>query len=195
MKERKTRWVTHGALSVVVAAAMVVVILFLPHGVGAIQRAAYPKKYSEYVEYYAEKYHLDQYLVYSIIKTESGFRADAVSNVDARGLMQITEQTFDWIKTKIAPNEAITFDDMYDPETNIRFGVYLLSVCMARYYEDVSTAAAAYHSGIGKVDSLLEQKEYSEDGKVLFSFPYEQMNHYVRKVNANYKSYQSIYGG
>ena len=120
---------------------------------------------------------------------------DAVSNVDARGLMQITEQTFDWIKTKIAPNEAITFDDMHDPETNIRFGVYLLSVCMARYYEDVSTAAAAYHSGIGKVDSLLEQKEYSEDGRVLFSFPYEQMNHYVRKVNANYKSYQSIYGG
>ena len=193
MREKKRRWFTHGALSIVAAAVIIASILILPHGVEKIQRMAYPKRYSEYVEYYADKYHLDEYLVYSIIKTESGFRADATSNVDARGLMQITEQTFDWIKTKIAPDEAIVFDDMYDPETNIRFGVYLLSVCMARYHEDISTAAAAYHSGIGKVDSLLEQKEYSSDGQTLFSFPYEQMNHYVRKVNANYKSYQSVY--
>ena len=107
-------------MSIVAAAVIIASILILPHGVGKIQRMAYPKKYSEYVEYYADKYHLDEYLVYSIIKTESGFRADATSNVDARGLMQITEQTFDWIKTKIAPDEAIVFDDMYDPETNIR---------------------------------------------------------------------------
>ncbi len=45
--------------------------------------------------------------------------------------MQITEVTFDWIKPKIAPTESLTFDDLYDPETNIRFGTYFVSYCLA----------------------------------------------------------------
>ena len=69
--------------------------------------------------------------------------------------MQITEQTFDWIKGKIAPEEPLTFDDLYDPETNIRFGSYFVSCCLLRYQDDLSTAAAAYHSGWGTVDALL----------------------------------------
>ena len=57
--------------------------------------------------------------------------------------MQITEVTFDWIKTKIAPTEALTFDDLYDPETNIRFGTYFVSYCLKRYDNHLATAAAA----------------------------------------------------
>ena len=74
------------------------------------------------------------------------------------------------------------------------FGTYLLAVCLARYGGDLSTAAAAYHSGIGQVDALLEDARYSSDGQTLFSFPYRQMNHYVNKVNASYQRYCSLYG-
>ena len=62
--------------------------------------------------------------------------------------MQITEITFDWIKTKIAPDEPLTFDDLYDPEVNIRFGSYFISYCLQRYDDDLATAAAAYHSEV-----------------------------------------------
>ena len=62
----------------------------------------------------------------------------------ARGLMQITDETFLWIKSKIAPGEEITFDDLFDPAVNIRFGTYLLATCLARYDGDFSTAAAAW---------------------------------------------------
>ena len=88
-----------------------------------------PCRYNEYVEYYAGKYNIDPLILYSFIRTESNFNPNAQSNVGARGLMQITEETFDWIKLKIAPSEDLTFDDLYDPETNIRFGTYFVSYC------------------------------------------------------------------
>ena len=31
--------------------------------------------------------------------------------------MQMTEETFLWMRSKIAPNEPLTFADLYDPDT------------------------------------------------------------------------------
>ena len=171
----------------------IVLLLALRSAVQLIEKAAYPQKYNESVQQYAALYKVEPALVYAIIRTESGFEKDALSSVGARGLMQITEETFNWIKSKIAQDETISFDDLYDPAINIRFGTYLLSVCMSRYNNDISTAAAAYHSGMGKVDQLLADGAYTENGKVLHTFPYNQMNNYVRKVTRNYKMYQMLY--
>lgn len=153
----------------------------------------YPMKYQEYVTYYADKYSIDPLMLYSFIRTESNFNPKAESDAGARGLMQITEVTFDWIKSKIAPTEDLTFDSLYDPETNIRFGCYFVSYCLLRYQDDLATAAAAYHSGWGTVDELLAQPEYSADGKTLDHYPYPQMRQYVKKITESYQRYQEIY--
>ena len=159
----------------------------------AVEEMAYPRTYAALVQQYAAEYGVDENKVYAIIRTESGFKPEAESKVGARGLMQITDETFLWIKSKIAPGEEITFDNLFDPAVNIRFGTYLLATCLARYDGDFSTAAAAYHSGMGLVDSLLQKAEYSADGKTLTAFPYEQMNLYVHKVNKNYQKYLALY--
>ncbi|MCI6786658.1 MAG: lytic transglycosylase domain-containing protein, partial [Oscillospiraceae bacterium] len=122
-----------------------------------IDRWEYPQHYTEYVEYYAGKYDIDPMILYAFIRTESNFDPDVDSNAGARGLMQITEVTFDWIKTKIAPTEELTFDSLYDPETNIRFGSFFVSYCLKKYDNHLATAAAAYHNGVGAVDELLTQ--------------------------------------
>lgn len=158
-----------------------------------IENLEYPRKYEEYVDYYAGKYDIDPLMLYAFIRTESNFDPQAESHAGARGLMQITEVTFDWIKSKIAPTEALTFDDLYDPETNIRFGSYFVSYCLLRYQDDLSTAAAAYHSGWGTVDELLQDSAYTQDGKILSSFPYTQMRLYVKKITSSYARYQEIY--
>lgn len=158
-----------------------------------IERWEYPIEYSEYVTYYADKYDLDPLMLYAFIRTESNFNPKADSDAGARGLMQITEVTFDWIKTKIAPTEDLTFEDLYDPETNIRFGSYFVSYCLLRYQDDLATAAAAYHSGWGTVDGLLSQAEYSADGKTLDHYPYPQMRLYIKKITSSYQRYQEIY--
>lgn len=158
-----------------------------------IDRWEYPMKYQEYVTYYAGKYSIDPLMLYAFIRTESNFNPKAESDAGARGLMQITEVTFDWIKSKIAPTEDLTFDSLYDPETNIRFGCYFVSYCLLRYQDDLATAAAAYHSGWGTVDELLAQEEYSADGKTLDHYPYPQMRQYVKKITESYQRYQEIY--
>ena len=133
-------------------------------------------------------------LVYSFVRTESGFDPDATSSVEARGLMQMTEETFLWLRSKIAEGENVTFGDLYDPAVSLRFGCYYLHLCMERYGGDVATAAAAYHSGWGTVDALLQKEEHSADGITLQGFPYNQMHHYVEKITACYAVYQNLYG-
>ena len=165
-------------LCVLAVCVLLAGLLILRTGLSALDTARYPRQYSKYVEYYAGKYNLDPLLLYSLIRTESGFDPEATSSVEARGLMQITE---------------VTFDDLYDPETNIRFGSYYLAQCLYRYANDVDTAAAAYHSGWGTVDELLEDSAYTDDGVTLHTFPYEQMNLYVHKINRSYEAYQRIY--
>lgn len=180
-------------LVLLVVALLFIGIVFLTNVTSIFGKVIYPQRYSEYVEYYAAKYSIDANRVYAIIRTESGFDPKAESNVGARGLMQITEETFDWIKSKIAPTESVTFDDLYNPEVNIRFGVYFLAVCFEEYDNDLATAAAAYHSGRGTVNELLQNPEYSVDGIILHTFPYTQMRNYVIKVCENYEKYMQVY--
>ncbi len=160
---------------------------------GRIARQLYPLEYSETVDACAEAYGLDPLLIYAFIRTESGFDAAATSNVGARGLMQITEETCAWIQSKLAPGVPMDYDSMYDGDTCIRYGSYYLDACLARYGEDIATAAAAYHSGWGTVDTLLQKPQYSADGAVLSDFPYANMNRYVEKIARSYACYQRLY--
>ena len=171
------------------------VVLSVPSVRDQVEQQFYPRKYQAFVEQWAQVYQLDPLLVYAFIRTESGFDPQATSSVDARGLMQMTEETFLWLRSKIAPDEDLTFGDLYDPAVSIRFGCYYLHLCMERYSNDVATAAAAYHSGWGTVDQLLQMEEHSADGETLQGFPYNQMHHYVNKITACYQTYQRLYAG
>ena len=141
------------------------------------------------VEKYSEEFGLDKYLLLAFIKTESGFNPNAISNANAIGLTQITNEAFEWIKLKLCPNEDVVFEDLYNPETSIRFGAYYISRCLERYNNHLSTAAAAYHSGWGTVDKLLKDS----DKRYLEEFPYKQMNNYVYKINKSYNAYMELY--
>ena len=178
---------------VVLVCIAAVLLTALPPLAREADRLLYPRKYSRQVEQWAAEYELDPLLVYAFIRTESGFDPAATSSVEARGLMQMTEETFIWLRSKIAPDEGLLFANLYDPETSIRFGCYYLHLCMERYNGDVATAAAAYHSGWGTVDALLQMEEHSADGETLQGFPYNQMNHYVKKITSCYARYQRIY--
>jgi len=180
--------------SLVLVFLLVLGVLCLPPVRTRMEKAFYPCKYSALVEQYAAEYDLDPLLVYSFIRTESGFDPAATSSVNARGLMQMTEETFLWMRSKLAAGENVTFDDLYDPAVSLRYGCYYLHLCLQRYNGDVATAAAAYHSGWGTVDTLLQMEEHSTDGVTLQGFPYNQMHHYVEKITACYAVYTRLYG-
>lgn len=117
-----------------------------PHLWHRAEQLLYPRKYEQLVDQWAQTYNLDPLLVDAFIRTESGFDPAATSSVDARGLMQMTEETFLWLRSKIAADEDLAFADLYDPDTSIRFGCCYLHLCLERYNGDVATAAAAYHA-------------------------------------------------
>lgn len=191
-RSKKIRPVFLRVLAIVLLLALAGTLLFSTFR-EKLEQWEYPLRYQEYVEYYAGKYSIDPMILYAFIRTESNFNPNAQSDAGARGLMQITRVTFDWIKTKIAPTEDLTFDDLYDPETNIRFGCYFVSYCLLKYQDHLATAAAAYHNGIGAVDELLTDEKYSSDGITLDHYPYPQMRLYVKKITESYQRYQEIY--
>lgn len=168
----------------------VIGVLSVSAGLESLLLNLYPRAYRDIVSFYAEEYGLPENLVYSLIKTESGFSPGVVSSKGARGLTQITEETFLWLKGKLDPDMSLDHSSLNQPELSIRYGAFFLSLCMERYGRDIPTAAAAYHSGWGTVDSLLENSS-----RTLTAFPYEQMNRYVRKIINAMRWYDRLYGG
>jgi len=92
---------------VVLACIAAVILVTLPPLARKADQLLYPRKYSQQVEQWAAEYGLDPLLVYAFIRTESGFDPAATSSVDARGLMQMTEETFIWLRSKILHPQQI----------------------------------------------------------------------------------------
>lgn len=157
----------------------------------AFLRKTYPQKYAESVEKYAAEYDVPESVVYAVIKTESGFTPDAVSLKGAIGLMQITPDTFDWLCSKTGGEANALL--LYEPDTNIRYGTYFLSL-LHNEYKAWDTVYAAYNAGRGRVNSWLASEEYNNNGR-LKNIPYEETASYVKKVEKAQSVYARLYYG
>ncbi len=175
-----------------VLAVLAVIGCFAVHaGVQHFYRQNYPVHYRDTILKYAAEYEVDPLFILAVMKTESDFNPNAVSEADARGLMQIAETTFDWIKDKLN-DETSVFSDMYTPEINIRYGTFFLHY-LYQEFESLELAAAAYHAGRGAVNDWLTDSTLSSDGETLHKIPSSVTAHYVNKVMNAYDKYCSIY--
>lgn len=150
-----------------------------------------PLDYVDTISHYASEYDLDPYLVAAVIDTESGFRADAVSRVGARGLMQIMPDTAEWIAKKIGP-ENFTADQLFDPDVNIRYGCWYLRFLFDRF-QSRDLVAAAYNAGHGRVNDWLEDESITDDSGNLVNIPYEETSKYVEKIAKTQAKYEKDY--
>ena len=159
----------------------------------AAERASHPLYYADLIHLYSETRDLDPALVSAIILCESSFDPSAVSRLGARGLMQLMEDTAGWIAHKLGEDDAAyTFERLFDPETNIRFGTWYLRFLSDRFGGDPVKIVCAYHAGQGNVASWLANPLYSPDGVTLETIPTADTAAYCRRVlNARdvYKKY------
>ncbi|MCR4718741.1 MAG: lytic transglycosylase domain-containing protein [Firmicutes bacterium] len=151
--------------------------------------AKFPLKYEEYIEKYATEYGLDKYMICGVIYAESCFDNKAHSGL-ARGLMQLTDATADWVSGKLRID--YDYDMAEEPEINIKMGCYYLS-CLIDKYSNEETALAAYNAGMGNVSKWLEDARYSADGKTLFDIPYGETKRYVKRVKVFTYIYKQLY--
>ena len=155
----------------------------------------YPKTYSEIVSVYAEEYDVEENLIYAVIKAESNFESQAVSNRDAIGLMQIVEET----AIDVAKKNNIDIDtenieeEILDIDNNINIGTKYLSTLLTQY-GNIEVALAAYNAGIGTVNNWIEKQVIQADGSDIENIPYKETNNYVRKILRDYRIYNDLYG-
>ena len=151
----------------------------------------YPMEYTELIRSRAAAEGLEPAYVAAVILAESSYDPQAVSSVNAQGLMQIMPETGEWIAGKF--DETYVEGCLFDPETNIRYGCWYLGYLLRRYDGDKTCSTAAYHSGQGTVDGWLKNPEYSTDGRTLNIIGGPRANTYVGRVLEYYEKYTQLY--
>ena len=167
------------------------VVLLIMCGYQIYEKMSNPLEYKEQVESCSLKYNVEEALIYAVIKTESNFKPQAVSSAGAKGLMQITPETFKWLQKKRGV-KGLEESDLFDPNVNIEYGVYFISL-LIKIYDDEKVALSAYNAGMGNVDKWLSNSEYSQDAKTLTVIPYKETDNYVKKVLRHREIYKNLY--
>ena len=138
-------------------------------------------RYKKLALSYAKRYQVDGSLVLSIIKTESGYDEKALSNKGAVGLMQVLPSTAEYISKKLGYSAEF---DLFNPETNVNFGVYYLSYLINKFKsEDI--VICAYNAGEGTIVKWGLDKGFSQS-----KIKYKETLNYYKKV----KFYKKLYG-
>lgn len=175
----------------------VIILISLAVGIGTHflwnlwNEKTYPTTHEEIVTLYSEEYDVPKHLVFSVIKTESGFDPDARSSAGAVGLMQIMPSTFEWLTSREHLGENLPLTKLTDPEVNIRYGTYYLRYLYEKF-GNWDTALAAYNGGEGNVTEWLEDPEYSDGKGNLTYIPFEETRNYVKKVNDAMAQYEKL---
>ena len=151
----------------------------------------YPVEYEELIRQYAAENEIPPAYVAAVILAESSYRPEAVSQVNAQGLMQILPSTAEWIAGKF--DESYMEGCLFDPETNIKYGCWYLGFLMRRYDGSMRCSSAAYHAGQGTVDKWLADPASSSDGKTLDKIASDATGTYVERVLKYYEKYEEIY--
>lgn len=152
---------------------------------------SHPLNYEQEISTYAKEFNLSPDLVASVINTESRFIESAKSYKRAIGLMQIKLTTANYMCT-ILGEQTITEDELFNPDTNIKYGCAYLNYLIKKF-ENTQTVLAAYNAGETIVRAWLSDGIHSIDGKNLSHIPYKETRNYVQKINKNMEYYSKIF--
>jgi len=134
----------------------------------------------------------DPYLAAAIIREESQYDARAVSRVGAIGLMQLMPATAQAVAQR--NGGAVSRNDLFDHETNIRYGVRYLEQLLGQFNGNLVHAVAAYNAGPPIVTSWIQKFGDKEPDEFVESIPYQETRQYVRRVLRSYREYRRLGG-
>lgn len=199
---------TFKRLKLLFVCVLLILVCVKIHPVTYVMQKIYPLKYEDIIIKYSREYNLDRYLVMAVISAESNFDETAQSHKNAKGLMQVTDDTAQWICKKYGINangaendkndkntEKIKNPDFFDPDTNIHIGCAYLEFLLDTFDGNVKNSIAAYNAGHGNVAKWLDDSNHTDDGENLKSIPFGETDKYVNKVIKRIYIYKKLYGG
>src|SRR6266705_4975515 len=101
---------------------------------------------------------VDPGLAFRLVRTESGFNANAKSKVGAVGYTQVLPSTARLYEP------GLTTTQLYERNTNLRLGFRYLRDLLERFDGNLRLALLAYNRGPGKVQELLDAGQDPQNG-------------------------------
>lgn len=189
----RRRMNSKGKLKIWTVIIFFIIVIMLIQNADRIWRYFYPFPYRQITINYAEAYNLDPCLLAAIMKAESGFNSRAVSPKGARGLMQIMPDTGQWVARQIG-NPAFNPDQLFEPETSIRFGAWYIADLKTEFHGDIVLVLAAYNGGRGNVEEWVSNKNLSGGNSTIDQIPFPETRNFVRRVLLYHRIYSHLYG-
>jgi soluble lytic murein transglycosylase len=169
--------------------AFLAVLFFQSHLWG---KWLYPIRYKQEISYHAKQFGVDPLLIASIIRVESNFKPDQVSNKGAIGLMQIMPDTAEWIFQRQLFNH-MTLEHLVIPADNIQMGTWYVQWLLQQFKGNVIATLAAYNAGPGNAGKWLENGDWDGTLADANRIPFGETRHFVTKVNYYYSKYAQLY--
>jgi soluble lytic murein transglycosylase len=151
---------------------------------------AYPRPYRDVVDAAERRHQVPPSLVHAVMRQESAFRADAVSPVGARGLMQLMPNT----ARRAVEQGALDVQDpdLNDPRQNIELGAFYLGKLLSMLGGQIPLAVAAYNAGPAAVGRWLRSADDLPLDLWIARIPYDETRLYVGKVLTNWLAYRAL---
>jgi soluble lytic murein transglycosylase len=153
-----------------------------------------PRPYWETLESDARANGLDPYLVAALIRQESEFNPDAVSRMNAYGLMQLLPSVGKSFAKKDGERHFKT-NDLLNPSINLQLGTQDLRKSIDHYGGQVDYALAAYNAGDSPVHQWMSVNNYKDIPEWVESIPYTETRDYVQAILRNRELYREVYEG
>jgi soluble lytic murein transglycosylase len=180
-----------------VAAVLGAGLAALLAGVGplgeAVREITLPLRHDDIIRQQAADKSLDASLIAAVIYEESRFR-DQTSHAGARGLMQITPETAQFIASRSGGTRFVP-DDLATPQINIAYGSYFLRHLIDHYGGDERLAVAAYNAGQTNVDGWVRRAGGAEGFDTVRDIPFPETREYVKNVFESRDAYRAHYAG
>ena len=179
-------------LALLVAAGLVAIVTGLGPLGEAVREITLPLKHDDIIRQQAREKDLDPALIAAVIYEESRFK-DQTSHAGARGLMQITPDTADFI-AKHSGGDLFEQSDLATPQINIAYGSYYLRFLLDHYEGNEGAALAAYNAGITNVDGWVGKAGGIDSFEAGDDVPFPETRAYVENVLDSRGDYREHYG-
>ncbi len=161
-------------------------------GARLLWTSMYPQAFKSNVVGTASRHSVPQEWIWAIMRTESLYKADVISPVGARGLMQLMPLTARNLY-KVSGDPVPDNLDLLNPEANIRLGGQYLARLGQKFSFQLALVAAAYNAGPHRVESWLVSFGHLETDEFVEHIPFLETRNYVKKVVRSHALYRRLY--
>lgn len=157
-----------------------------------IARLRYPVYYLDVVLDAAQRRNISPLLLFSLIRHESLFDANATAAAGEKGLTQVIPSTGEYIAQELQWPDY-QHSDLFRPYAGVEFGAFYLEENLNRFDNNIIAALSGYNAGPGRAASWLELSGGDPD-LFMTTITIDSTRTYVERIYGFYNIYRALYG-